>query len=437
MGKVRQGSQLLVAGIAGLVLGASTFSASALLLYGGRGLLDSVGSLIALGLLSLAAGLWVGTPKGLAPGHLRVIGPWMFAVAALVVASFVATFWLRSPAAQTTRWGGPLAMVFLLAEPAYAIGAVLARLGVRRREGPSAGALGRSAGVAGVVVPALAGAAAGAMLAGAWLVPTFPPGPVFLGLALILTTAGSLEMGIPGDPEEATMSERVVLVTGVGSEGQVGHAIARRFAAQNARVVVVGRSAGIEERARALGSDVVGVAADLATADGAARAVAAARDRWGRLDVLVNVAGGLHVVKPVAETSPEEWESELDANATTAFLVSRAALPLLRESRGAIVNFASPAGERAVARMAAYSAGKSAVVALTRALAKEEKGTGVRVNAIAPGLLDTPQNRASMPDADRSDWVAVDEVVEVALYLSSPAASGINGETVSVLGRGV
>ncbi len=431
MERVRLGSRLLAASVAGLVLGASSFSAIALLLYSGSGFLDSVGSLVALGLLSLAAGLWVGAPGGLAPGPHRALGRWMFAVAALVIASFVASFWLGSPAAQTMRWGGPLAMVFLLAEPVYALGALLAGMGARSREGWSGG---RSVGVA---VPAVVGAALGAALAASWLIPTFPPGPVFLGLALILTTAGSLEMGMAADSEEETMAERVVLVTGVGSEGQVGYAVARAFAERGARVVVVGRGDGIEERARSLGPDVVGVAADLATADGAAAAVDAARGRWGRLDVLVNVAGGLHVVKPVSETTPEEWQSEVESNATTAFLVSRAALPLLRESRGAVINFASPAGERAVARMAAYSAGKAAVVALTRSLAKEEKGSGVRVNAIAPGMIDTAQNRASMPDADREDWVALDEVVDVVLFLADGASAGVNGETVSVLGRGV
>ncbi len=115
--------------------------------------------------------------------------------------------------------------------------------------------------------------------------------------------------------------------------------------------------------------------------------------------------------------------------------MSRAALPLLRESGGAIVNFASPAGLRAVKGMAAYSAGKAGVVALTRALAKEEKAHGVRVNAIAPGMIDTAQNRESVDDPESADWVTREQVVAVTLFLAGERGSGINGETVSVMGR--
>lgn len=423
--------------MAGLVLGAGSLSAGALLLYAGRGFLSSAGSLIALALLATAAGLWVGAPDGPAPGHRRVLGRWTFAILAMVIASFVATFWLQSPLAQTTQWGGPLAMVLLLAEPAYAIGALLAGLEARRRHWladrwyavrPTGG---RAAGVA---VPAAVGAAVGVALAASWLIPAFPPGPVFLGLALILTTAGSLEMGFTADPEEATMSDPVVIVTGVGEPGQVGYAVASAFVGRGYRVVVAGRDPAIADRARALGDGVVGIAADLAEADGAAAVVGAARERWGRLDALVNVAGGLHVMKSVGETSPEEWARELESNATTAFLMSRAALPLLRESRGAVVNFASPAGVRAVPRMAAYSAGKAGVVALTRSLAQEERGGGVRVNAIAPGIIDTAQNRDQMAGSDRESWVSMERVVDVVLFLASEAGSGVNGETVGVTG---
>lgn len=142
-------------------------------------------------------------------------------------------------------------------------------------------------------------------------------------------------------------------------------------------------------------------------------------------------------MKPLAETTPEEWEREVQRNARTAFLVSRAALPLLRASRGAIVNFASPAAIRAVANLGAYSAAKAGVAALTRAMAAEEAANGVRVNAVAPGMIDTEQNRAAVPDPDALKWVTREQIAEVVLFLASGAASGITGEVVAVVGEGI
>lgn len=423
----------------GLALGAGATAAEALLLYGGDGFLSAAGFQIAFVLAATAAGLWVGAPDGPVPGHRRVLGRWMFAIAAMVVASFVATFWLRSPVAQASRWGRPLAVVLLLAEPAYAIGALLAGLEARRRAwlGQRWFALrgtGDASRAAGVAVPALLGTAGGVAVAAGWLIPAFPPGPVFLGLALLLTLAGSLEMGLAIEPKEGSMSDRVAIVTGVGGRGQVGFAVAEALVEQGARLVVTGRTAEVEAHARELGDDVVSVVADLADANGAAAVVEAVRDRWGRLDVLVNVAGGLHVTKSAADTAPEEWQRELDANVRTTFLMSRAAIPLLRDSKGAIVNFASPSGLRPTSGMAAYNAGKAGVVALTRSMALEEKEHGVRVNAIAPGIVDTAQNRDEMGE-DAADWVSREEIVSAVLFLAGAAGSGVSGETIRVLGR--
>jgi NAD(P)-dependent dehydrogenase (short-subunit alcohol dehydrogenase family) len=153
--------------------------------------------------------------------------------------------------------------------------------------------------------------------------------------------------------------------------------------------------------------------------------------------VLLNVAGGLRVAKPLAETSVEEWNAEARRNATTVLTMSRAALPLLRESRGTIINFASPAALHAVAGIGAYSAAKAAVVAMTRALALEEQAHGVRVNAIAPGLIDTEQNRAEVPDPTAVKWVTRAQIAAVVRFLASGAASGVNGQVIAVPGDGL
>ncbi len=237
------------------------------------------------------------------------------------------------------------------------------------------------------------------------------------------------------------MRGKAAIVTGVGARGQVAYAVAAALLGAGARVLVTGRGAAVEALAPELaaespGGDVLAVRADLATPAGAEAVAAAAAARFGRLDLLVNVAGGLTVIKPLAETTPDEWTGELDRNALTAFLMSRAALPLLRVSRGAIVNFASPAGLRAARNLGAYSAAKAAVVALTRALALEEAGHGVRVNAVAPGMVDTEQNRAGVADPARVTWVTREQIAATVLFLAGPEAGAITGETIVLGGVG-
>jgi NAD(P)-dependent dehydrogenase (short-subunit alcohol dehydrogenase family) len=421
---------------AGVALGLTSMVAGALLLYMGDRVLASMGFLMALALAGVAAGIWVGASDGPRPGHRRMLGRWGFAVVALVLGSFVATVWLATPALQTSPFGLPLAVVFLLAEPTYALGALLAALASRRRGWPGAGHGGGRDSGAGVTMPALVGGALGILVASVWLIPILPPGPVLLGAALLLAVVGSIEMRA-SEAKEAGMTDRVVIVTGVGGRGQLGYAVAEAFVAQGARVLIAARGQDVEERARELGAGVVALAADLADPAAAEEVAATVRERWGRLDVLVNLAGGLKTTKPVAETEPEEWRREIDANAGTTYAMTRAALPLLRASGGVVVNFASPAGERAMAGLGAYSAAKAGVIALTRALALEEGPQGVRVNAVAPGMVDTAQNREWAGESGRSPakpMVRRGQVVDAVLFLASDAASGINGEVLRVLG---
>jgi len=386
--------------------------------------------LLAVSLAALAAGLWAGRPAG-GPSAGPAGGPgwrWSLGVVAFVAAGAFAEAWNRFTALPRMGAGRALGVLFLLACPAYAGGLALAGLEARR---------------GGAVGAVLAGAAAGALVAGAALIPHFDPGLVYGGAAGALALAALVDAAgaAGGAPEGGSgpMRGKVVIVTGVGRRGQVGYALAEAFLAAGARVVVTDVRAEVEAHARELAArgEVVGVAADLATEEGAHRVVETARERFGRLDVLVNAAGGLGVAKPLAETTPDEWQRELDRNARTAYLVTRAALPLLRESRGAVINFASPAGVRARGGLAAYSAAKAAVVALTRATAIEERDHGVRVNAVAPGMVDTEENRAAVPDPSAVRWVMREQLADVVLFLASDAARGISGETIHVLGVGV
>jgi NAD(P)-dependent dehydrogenase (short-subunit alcohol dehydrogenase family) len=223
--------------------------------------------------------------------------------------------------------------------------------------------------------------------------------------------------------------------------GQIGHAVARGLGRTGARLIVADvNAAGLAERAReftAEGFAVHAVAGDLTTPDAARGAVAAARERFGGLDVVVNVAGGLVNYGPVLALTPERVDLELAINIKTTLYVSQAAIPALRDrGGGAIVNFASAAVLKPQSQMAVYTAAKSAVAGLTRALARELRDDRIRVNAVAPGTMKTADNLAQMKDA-KVRWVELDELVAAVLYLASDEARAVSGEILPVTGADV
>jgi NAD(P)-dependent dehydrogenase (short-subunit alcohol dehydrogenase family) len=179
------------------------------------------------------------------------------------------------------------------------------------------------------------------------------------------------------------------------------------------------------------------VAGDLTAPPAAAGAVAAARERFGGLDVVVNVAGGLVNYGPLLDLKPERAELELAINIKTTVYVCQAAIPALRaRGGGAIVNFASGAVFKPQAQMAVYSAAKAAVAGFTRALARELRDDGIRVNAVAPGTMRTGDNLAQMKDA-QVRWVDLDDLVAAVLYLASDDARAVSGEILPVTGGDV
>ncbi|MGH7503498.1 MAG: SDR family NAD(P)-dependent oxidoreductase [Longimicrobiales bacterium] len=408
----------------GAAIGAGGTAGHALLLYTGQGFLLAAGLMLGLSLTALAAGLWVGVPDSVhRPGRAR----WIWAVVALGLASIFATLWDAMPPLRESATAGALAALFLLAQPAYASGVVLAGTAWDARRG------------AWVAPAALLGAAIGVAMSATALIPRYEAGTIYLGAsALVAAGAALVSIGTSRTTERgADMQGRVAIISGVGERGQAGYTIAQRFVTAGASVLITSRGEGVHDLARDLGPGIVGVSADLTVEADVDRILDTVRQRFGRLDALINVAGGLSVIKPLSDTSAEEWRREIQRNAETALSMCRAALPLLRESRGSIVNFAAPAGQRAVKELGAYSAAKAAVIALTRALALEELPHGVRVNAIAPGMIDTEQNRKSVADPDRTKWVSRESIAEVALFLASPASSAVTGETILALGDGL
>jgi NAD(P)-dependent dehydrogenase (short-subunit alcohol dehydrogenase family) len=229
---------------------------------------------------------------------------------------------------------------------------------------------------------------------------------------------------------------QVVVVT--GAFGALGSAVARAFAGAGARLAlldVAQPSAEIQSEFGASGHLLLpGV--DLGDVEGTRKAMAAIAMRFGGIDVLVNVAGGFRWEK-VASGDISTWDSLYSMNLRSAVVSSKSALPaMLERGRGRIINIGAGAAGRASAGMGAYAASKAGVQRFTEALAEELKDQAITVNAVLPGIIDTPRNRIDMSQADFSRWVSPEAIAEVILFLASDAARAVTGASIPVTGRG-
>lgn len=220
------------------------------------------------------------------------------------------------------------------------------------------------------------------------------------------------------------MRGKVIVIT--GASGALGAAVAAEGRAQGADIVTIDH-APAPAGARAFGG------VDLSDADAAQRAIDAAASAAGRIDALLNIAGGFSWAK-TADAGADLYARMQARNLITALNASRAALAHLIASSGAIVNVGAAGALKAGAGMGAYAASKAGVHKLTEAMAEEYKGQ-VRVNAVLPSIIDTPQNRKDMPDADPSLWVAPADLARVMLFLASDAARAVTGALLPVTGR--
>ncbi|MGA9486905.1 MAG: SDR family oxidoreductase [Methylocella sp.] len=226
------------------------------------------------------------------------------------------------------------------------------------------------------------------------------------------------------------MRDKVVVVT--GGFGVLGQAVAEAALAAGAFVALPGREekSRIAEQERLLvlgGVDLT----DFAAVTQAFETVAA---RFGKIDGLANVAGGFRW-QTLGDGGLDGWTEQFRMNLLTAATATKAALPYLRTSQGAIVNVASAPAKKAGAGMGAYAASKAGVLRLTESLAEEEKNAGVRVNAVLPTIIDTPRNRADMPKADFTRWVKPEEIAKAILFLLSGEATAITGAELLISGR--
>jgi NAD(P)-dependent dehydrogenase (short-subunit alcohol dehydrogenase family) len=220
--------------------------------------------------------------------------------------------------------------------------------------------------------------------------------------------------------------DKVVLVTGVGRAGQIGNAVALAFGKAGAKIVACDVNAvGVAQRVRefaAQGVDARPCAGDLTQPDIAALAVEIALKHFGRLDVVVNVAGGLTTYGPIEDITAEAVDREIAINLKTAVLVSQAAIEALTRTQGCIINFSSIAYFNPQAPMAVYSAAKAAVAGFTRSLALELGDRHVRVNAVAPAMVRTVDNVAAAGE-EGAQYVEMQEITDGVMALASPGTA--------------
>jgi len=243
---------------------------------------------------------------------------------------------------------------------------------------------------------------------------------------------------------------KVALITGAGSG--MGRATARLLAAEGASVTAADiDSAGAEETARAIvaaGGRAESVAGDVSRRADAERYVGATLDRFGRIDILVNNAG-LEAFYPLVDTTDDVWEQMIGVNAKGPYMTTQLAVPaMLKQGGGVIVNISSGAALRGNAGLAAYSAAKAALISMTRCLAHELAPGNIRVNAIAPGLIDTPTARRWIDRIGGMDNVInligqnmpikragqPEEIAAMVAVLVSPLSSYVNGVVLPVDG---
>lgn len=222
------------------------------------------------------------------------------------------------------------------------------------------------------------------------------------------------------------MQGKVVVITGgSGALGRAAAKVAREMGAVSVTIDYAPAPAGAE------GIAFGGV--DLTNAEAAMSAINAAHEKAGRIDALLNIAGGF-AWSAVADAGLDVWEKMFAINTKTAINASKAALPHLIASKGAIVNVGANGALKAGAGFAPYAASKQGVHKLTEALAEELKGK-VRVNAVLPSTLDTEANRKDMPTADFSAWVQPEDLARVMLFLASDNARDVTGALIPVMGR--
>src|SRR5436305_11832127 len=231
-----------------------------------------------------------------------------------------------------------------------------------------------------------------------------------------------------------TPTARSIVIT--GAAGALGHAVALHFLAEGAHLGLIDHDEGRLRSVYAGRADMaphVLVEADVTSEHAMAEAAVRIERALGRVDVLVHVAGGFEMGDPVHAMSRATWDRMMDLNAWSFVALTKAFVPqMLGDGAGKVIAVSAQAAERGGAQKAAYGASKSALQRLVEALSQEVRAKGINVNSIAPTIMDTPANRQSMPDADRSAWVSTAVAAQTIAFLASDAALAVHGRHIVV-----
>ncbi len=233
---------------------------------------------------------------------------------------------------------------------------------------------------------------------------------------------------------ESQRSAPTVMVT--GAAGSLGSAVAEAFNGFGANLALIDLDKVQLQRAYPHPSErQLLLPANLLEQAQVQGAVDQALKRFQRIDVLCNVAGGFRMGPAVHETSDADWQFLFDINVRTMLNAVRAVVPrMIAQGGGSIINVAAYSGQKGVAQMGAYCASKSVVIRLTEAMSAELREKNINVNCVLPTIIDTPPNRAAMPGADASRWVAPQALASTIVFLASDAAHAMHGAAVPVTG---
>jgi NAD(P)-dependent dehydrogenase (short-subunit alcohol dehydrogenase family) len=222
-----------------------------------------------------------------------------------------------------------------------------------------------------------------------------------------------------------------------GAAGHLGQAVAHACAARGDRLVLLGRHAKVLHRLYGANSEKqLCLACDLLDPEQVADTVQQTLARFGRIDALCHLAGGFVMGEAVHATPPQTLERMLDLNVRSLLTIAASVVPVMAAAGwGHIVTVGATAALHGGAGMGAYAASKSALMRLTESMSAELKGQGIHVNCVLPSIIDTPDNRAAMPTADPTLWVAPQALADVILFLTSDAARAIHGACIPVTGR--
>lgn len=222
--------------------------------------------------------------------------------------------------------------------------------------------------------------------------------------------------------------QKVVVIS--GANGGLGKAVTNAFLATGATVVGVSREISQSEFASA---NFHARPADMGTSEGARKLIDGVVAEFGRVDAVVNLVGAFEMGKPVEEA--DAWDKMLTLNFRVALHVFSAALPhMKKQGAGRLIGIGAKTALEPAALMGPYNVSKAALVSLVRTIARENKDTGVTANAVLPGTMDTPANRAAMPDVNPARWVRPTDVAELLVYLASDASGPMTGAVIPLLG---